>query len=166
MESHLYLVKDSDTLISYCRCKNALIGHPAQMDCPWCGCGWLFNCLECTLAFSFARAIEITEPWESLAHRNLTKIFGRKPTLEQIEDWCETMQDLHADVEYGERYVNLDGYFIPADSPEIAIDGWYARHELPFVPQVEALSDTEVIDVILANPQYWKTSAVRGATIH
>ena len=54
----VYLVKANNDLISHCACSNAVIGAPAQMDCPWCGCGWLFVCSKCRKAFSFARAEE------------------------------------------------------------------------------------------------------------
>ena len=43
----VYLKKASNELISHCGCEESRISYPAQMDCPWCGCGWLFSCITC-----------------------------------------------------------------------------------------------------------------------
>ncbi len=37
----VYLVKANDDLVSHCRCERTFIGAPSQIDCPWCGCGWV-----------------------------------------------------------------------------------------------------------------------------
>jgi hypothetical protein len=49
---HLYLRKANDDFVSHCKCPKAdsLISSPGQMDCPWCGCGWLFICSRCNKA--------------------------------------------------------------------------------------------------------------------
>ena len=39
----IYLEKDNDQLVSFCSCEPAYITYPPQLDCPWCGCGWLFT---------------------------------------------------------------------------------------------------------------------------
>ena len=65
------------------------------------------------------------------------------------------MRDLLADVESGKTYVSFDGHFIPTDLPGLTIDGWYAHHDLGFVPQIAALQDGNVLDKILANKKYW-----------
>jgi len=67
--SHQYLAKASDRLVSLCRCApdEALISSPAQSDCPWCGCGWLFICSQCLKVFTFARVIEVPGSWQRTA---------------------------------------------------------------------------------------------------
>lgn len=47
MTKTIYLIKDNDDLCSHCACETAYITFPPQMDCPWCGCGWLFSCTAC-----------------------------------------------------------------------------------------------------------------------
>src|SRR6266566_1407987 len=54
----IYLRKANDNLVSHCKCDEAYISAPSQMDCPWCGCGWLFTCSHCRKAFTFAEAVE------------------------------------------------------------------------------------------------------------
>jgi hypothetical protein len=157
MSSHLYLVKESDDLVSHCTCDcdAAYVTYPGQMDCPWCGCGWLFTCINCRKAFTFAKAVEVPESWEDIARRDLTNGMDEPPTDEEIHDWVEMMQLLMADLEEGEVYVYLDGHYIPAGSEGAEFDGWYADHNLEFLPQVEALDDESLVDSVLANPDYW-----------
>ena len=154
MAAHLYLGKDNDDLVSHCKCEAPLIGYPPQMDCPWCGCGWMFSCIDCRRGFTFARGVEMPESWESLALRDLTKM-GTKPRQQDVEGWVEMMQDLHRGVELGRTYVCLDGVFIPADSESISFTGWKTTHELDFVPQVAALKDERILSNLLMDPDYW-----------
>lgn len=163
MSTHLYLVKANNELISHCHCEPALISSPAQMDCPWCGCGWLFTCLECRKAFSFARAIETNESWESLGRRdmiNFAKDSKRVPDDEDIEEWVRAMKRLHADVELGATYVYLDGVYADVDATDIDYVGWAAHHTFDRMPQVAALKDRDLIKTVLANRQYWDQRAV------
>lgn len=56
----------------------------------------------------------------------------------------------------GDRVVVLDGNIIPADHQgPLEFEGWYARHSLPWVPQVRALTDVTVEEQILCNSGYW-----------
>jgi hypothetical protein len=86
-----FLTKASDMVISHCRCpsENALIMFPAQMDCPWCGCGWLFTCRTCRKAFTFATAVEVEASLEELARQDLSSGFyrGKKVPDDALEDW-------------------------------------------------------------------------------
>jgi hypothetical protein len=37
----------------------------------------------------------------------------------------------------------------------VSFDGWFAPHDLDFLPQTAALEDGAVVDEILANNRYW-----------
>ena len=152
---HIYLAKASDELVSHCGCAPGLVALPGQLDCPWCGCGWLFSCLGCRKAFTFAQGIELDEPWDSLARRDLRLRTSREPDDLEIRRWVNWMRALLVDVEPGERYVYLDGELFRADVSALAFDGWYARHELEFLPQVAALGDRQVLDDLLGSRDYW-----------
>lgn len=147
----VYLQKDSDDLISHCRCKDALVGMPVQADCPWCGCGWLFVCMSCNKAFTFARAIEVDESLESLVKRGL----GPEAPQEYVNDYVAELEEMLADVEVGKTYVYFDGALIPTDADGFEFDGIFASHSLGVVPQVEALSDPSIIEDLLKNANYW-----------
>jgi hypothetical protein len=162
LAKHLYLRKANDQLISHCRCAaaDALISSPGQMDCPWCGCGWLFTCVVCRRAFTFAEAVEVDESWEAIAERDIRGLYRRAPEEGEIEDWVESMQILLRDIEPGKQYVYLDGWVIRIDAEDIQIEGWHSRHELEVVPQVAALGDSRLRLEMLGSPEYWLSNAI------
>lgn len=157
--SHIYLKKASDDLVSHCRCAEALITFPPQLDCPWCGCGWLFTCIECRKAFTFADGIVVDESWEDTAQRDLRNRWNKEPSVQDIAQWVDAMKELLADVRVGQQYVCLDGLIIPTSATSLRFTGWHSRHDLPFVPQVKALTDSSVLPSILASRAYWQRTA-------
>lgn len=42
----------------------------------------------------------------------------------------------------------------------ITIEGWHSYHQLEFVPQIAALSDSEIRDGLLCSPEYWQSDRV------
>ena len=162
MPSHIYLAKANNDLVCHCDCAEALITFPPQMECPWCGCGWLFTCIECRKAFTFAVGVTVNESWEETATRDLTN-HGVDADAENVGHWVTSMQLLLGDVEVGKIYVYLDGAVIPADVEGLELDGWHSHHELPFVPQVAALRDKSIVNEILSNKDYWRETAIAAA---
>ena len=158
MSKIIYLAKDNDDLISYCTCEEGLITYPLQVDCPWCGCGWLLACISCRKSFTFARGVEVSESWEELAARDLAN-GGFMTDDDLIKGWVDAMQSMLADVIPGKRYVYFDGFVVPADEMALRLQGLHRSHDLAFVPQVKALSDPSMFNNILANVGYWQTDA-------
>ena len=158
--SHIYLVKANDLLISHCHCGDGQITFPPQMDCPWCGCGWLFTCITCRKAFCFAKGIVVYESWEDTAKRDLRNRSKTDPTDDDVKSWVGAMKVLLADVVEGPQYVCLDGFIIPTTDSAIRFEGWHSRHDLPYVPQVLALSDSSVMQSSIGNPKYWWSTAL------
>jgi hypothetical protein len=159
---HLYLRKANDDLVSHCDCDNAdaLISSPAQMDCPWCGCGWLFVCSKCGKAFTFAKGVVIHESWLTTAERVIRAAYGHEPEPGEAEEWVERMKIFLKRVQRGKIYVYFDGYVVPVTADGIEIEGSHARHELDFVPQIEAMSDQRVFDGVLCSREYWQSNRV------
>ncbi len=60
----------------------------------------------------------------------------------------------------GREYVYLDGAFLPAHADEVRLEGWFARHELSGIPQVQALEDPQVLHSTLLDPDYWQARAI------
>src|SRR5258706_163464 len=156
----IYLAKANDDVISHCRCRTALITWPPQMDCPWCGCGWLFTCIECHKAFTFAKGVLIDESLEEIATKDIRSRFEREPESDEIANWLKGMRVLLKGIELGREYVYLDGYFIPSDSESVTFEGWTARHDLPHMPQAEARSDGTILDRSIGAINYWRTRRV------
>ena len=156
MASHVYLVKESADLVCHCKCADALITFPPQMDCPWCGCGWLFTCIECRKAFTFARGVLVDETLEKIAVRDLRNRWEKEPAPKDVVEWVEAMRILLKDVEVGREYVYLDGFFIAADAEKVAFEGWAARHGLPRMPQSQARVDANALERSLGDINYWR----------
>ena len=163
MTKHLYLRKANDDCISHCRCvpADALISSPSQMDCPWCGCGWLFICSRCRKAFTFAEPVEVNESWQETAERTIRSLNQREPKLGEVEEWIGFMKILLNGIRLGEQYVYLDGWVIPTAAKGIHIDGWHSRHDLDFVPHVVALDNSEGSTGLLASRDYWLSTAIK-----
>lgn len=160
MAKHLYLRKANDEFVCHCKCDkaDALISSPGQMDCPWCGCGWLFICSRCRKAFTFAEGVEINESWEDTGDRTVRALYQREPEPSEVKEWIEFMKILLKVVESGEQYVYLDGYVIPTTAGGVSIEGWHSQHDLDLVPQVAALTDPEVRDRLLCSREYWQSN--------
>ena len=156
----VFLTKASDDLISYCTCERTYIGEPSQMDCPWCGCGWLFLCPKCRRAFTFAQAEEVGLSWEQLAHNDLDGKWGRQPTSQEVNGWIKFMKTLMKDLKVGQQYVYIDGWVFPTDSRKLVFEGWHARHELDGAPQFSALKDRTYLEKTLNSKAYWEAQKI------
>jgi hypothetical protein len=156
----VYLEKANAELICHCTCQRALVTAPPQLDCPWCGCGWLFSCIECRKAFTFARGVEVAETLEELARHDLAKM-GAKVTDEAVAGWVRIMEGFLASVQVGTTYVYFDGVLVPSEiqpTPQdpLELGGLFAKHRLAYVPQVHAKQDRSVVLQVLTNERYWR----------
>jgi hypothetical protein len=161
---HIYLRKSNDDLLSHCRCEptDALISSPGQLDCPWCGCGWLFTCSRCRMAFTFAQGVEIDESWEETGERDIRALYQRDPRPGEVEQWVDYLQDLLKRVRPGKKhvYVYFDGHVIAAGARGLTIEGWHSYHSLDFIPQVAALKQPSLLDSLLGSRGYWQSKRV------
>jgi hypothetical protein len=156
----VYLKKANDDVVSHCSCGDGRVTFPPQMDCPWCGCGWLFTCITCRKAFTFAEAVEIETTWEEIAQEDIRNKWNDEPSAEDVAAWIAAMKEMLADVRPGGRYVILDGAVLPVDAAVVAFDGWHAHHDLESLPHVDALADKSVIEERLGNREYWTVNAL------
>jgi hypothetical protein len=159
---HLYLRKANNDYVSHCNCDktDALIASPGQLDCPWCGCGWLFICGKCSKAFTFAEGVMVNESWQDTANRTIRVKQQRNPLPGEVEEWIGFMKMLLKEVEPGEQYVYFDGFVIPTTASGITIEGWHSNHDLDVVPQIAALRGDEVWDLRLCSLQWWQAEGV------
>jgi hypothetical protein len=152
-----YLKKANDDVISFCSCGDGRVTFPAQMDCPWCGCGWLFTCITCRKAFTFADGIEIEGTWEEIARDDIRNRSKKQPSEEEIASWIDAMKEILADVRVGGRYVIIDGSVIRSNARNITFNGWAAHHEFKEIPQVRALTDKALLKDELGSREYWSS---------
>ena len=78
-----------------------------------------------------------------------------------MDDWIGFMQILLDGVEPGQKYVYFDGYIIPTTSDSINVEGLHSQHNLDFVPQVEAMTNTTIRDDLLCSREYWQSNRVK-----
>lgn len=155
-ESTLWLVKDSNDVVSHCACPRAISGDLPQLDCPWCGCGWLFACAECGKSFMFARVERVPESRTALARRLHREAFGEDPEPEELADAVQHFEALVDGYKEGDRVVVLDGVILPADGGQpISLEGLFASHEFDELPHVLARTNPGILQETLASEEYW-----------
>jgi hypothetical protein len=157
----VYLKKANDDLIGNCKCNDGRITYPPQQDCPWCGCGWLFTCIVCRKAFTFAEGVELDAKWEDLATTDWKGWGMQRVSKKNIDSWVKDMKKMLADVKPGGIYVCLDGRILEKDAVNVQFDGIYASHKFDRLPHVEALTRRAVEEEVLANTDYWRSRRVK-----
>lgn len=169
----LYLAKSSNEGVCHCECEEAIMAWPVQLDCPWCGCGWLFTCMECRKVFTFARVVELKESLHDLAKLDHAKAAaagevedGGEEDPDELDTAVEFMQSMLADLEDEATYVYFDGFVIATYYDELLqqegeepleIVGMHRDHALTRVPQVQMMDEPELVENNgwLVDPEYW-----------
>lgn len=149
-----YIAKANDEVISHCQCSDALAAGPSQLDCPWCGCGWLISCIKCRKAFTFGRVVEVDRTYADIARDDFTAR-GSSFDEEDIAGGAEWLAEAMADFNVGDIVVYLDGSFLKLDTTNFSYDGWFAQHDFDQLPHAAALKQPSALRDILANKQYW-----------
>jgi hypothetical protein len=150
-----FLFKANNDILSFCTCEGEPAMSDGQLDCPWCGCGWMIGCSKCSKSFIFAEVRETDIPLLELGRREAATRGFKTVTDEDIAEWAEGMAKMLADFEVGDIVVYLDGHYWPVDSSDVQFDGYYASHKLDRLPHSEALDDPPRLRQILGDKQYW-----------
>ena len=159
----LYIAKASNEGVCFCECEDSLMSVPDQLDCPWCGCGWLFCCTNCGKAFTFGKAVEVSF---ELHDEFILADFDRRGFPEEMltQEFAASMREmlleLLADVEEGVEYVYFDGILIPTDYDDrIAFGGLHSVHDLSELPHLAVRDDSDALRASLGTPDYWHSTA-------
>jgi len=150
-----FFFKANDHVLSHCRCEDAPAMSEGQLDCPWCGCGWLIACSQCRKSFTFAEVRETDIPLLELGRREAEARGLIDVTDEQVADWAEGMAETLDYFEVGDTVVYLDGLYWRIDETNIAFKGFYAAHDLERLPHAEALDDPDHLRRVLGDANYW-----------
>jgi len=157
----VYLKKANNDLVGNCKCKDGRITYPPQMDCPWCGCGWLFTCMSCRKAFTFAVGVELEARWEDLAETDWKAWGLQRVSKQKITSWVTDMKRLLAEVKPGKIYVCIDGRVFEKGARKVEFDGLYASHKFDRLPHTEALTKRSVEEDVLASTDYWRSHKLK-----
>lgn len=158
----LVLKKASQDGVCFCNCEPGLVGVPNQMDCPWCGCGWLFCCVTCGKAFTFATPVEVDMDLTELVRQDfLRRGYSEDDLPDLVEPGVEYLAHMYEDLEPGHEYVYLDGALIDTQTePPIQFHGFVAAHDLPALPHLAARQDPSKFDATISDPDYWDSRAL------
>lgn len=150
-----FFFKANDNVLSFCRCEGEPAMSSGQLDCPWCGCGWMIACTKCTKSFVFAQVRETEIPLIELGRREVAARGLAHVTEQEIAEWAEGMAETLDAFEVGDIVVYLDGSYWTVDSTDIAFDGYYASHTLDRLPHADAMADPALLNRVLGNKKYW-----------
>jgi hypothetical protein len=154
-DKHKFFFKANDDVLSHCRCEGAPAMSEGQLDCPWCGCGWMISCSQCGKSFIFAEVRETDIPLIELGRREVARRGITDATEQEIEEWAEAMAEALACFDVGDIVVYLDGSYWAVDSTDIEFEGYFAFHKLDRLPHRDALADPALLRRVLGDPKYW-----------
>ena len=150
-----FLFKANDDVLSFCQCENQPALSEGQLDCPWCGCGWMISCSKCTKSFVYAEVRETDIPLIELGRREVAARGLKTVTEDDIRQWAESMAEELEPFAVGDIVVYLDGTYWRVDATDVEFDGYYASHSFDRLPHAEALEDPAVLRAVLGDKQYW-----------
>jgi hypothetical protein len=150
-----FFFKASDDVLSFCQCDDEPAMSSGQLDCPWCGCGWMIACSKCTKSYVFAEVRETDIPLAELARREAKTLGLKDVTKDDIRLWVDDMTETLSHFDVGDTVVYLDGAYWTVDSTHLKYDGYYASHKLDRLPHTEALNDPPSLRAMLGDKQYW-----------
>lgn len=151
-----FFFKANDDVLSFCTCVGAPAMSSGQLDCPWCGCGWMISCSKCTKSFIFAEVRETEVSMVELGRREVEARGLTSVSNQEIAEWAAAMEETLSSFEVGDIVVYLDGSYWTVDAKDIAFEGYFANHKLDQLPHVQALSDPQYLRSVLGVQAYWR----------
>jgi hypothetical protein len=149
-----WLAKANDDVLSHCHCVHPIAAGPGQLDCPWCGCGWLISCVQCNKVFTFAEVVDVDRTYRDLCVADF-RSKGFEFDEADVAHAAAWMADAVAPLALGEIVVYLDGVYFPLDERDVMFAGVFAAHDLPRLPHAEAVAAPALLVETLGNARYW-----------
>jgi hypothetical protein len=149
-----YLEKANNETVSFCQCEHALASIPGQLDCPWCGCGYLMSCTYCRKSFTYAQVVEIDLTYVEIVTAD-RKRGGYDTATEVVKSQADWLADVMQDFETGDLVVYFDGFFLKLDAADLELEGLFANHSLARLHHHDALIAPAALIATLGNVGYW-----------
>jgi hypothetical protein len=100
------LAKANDDVLSHCQCSASLASLPGQLDCPWCGCGWLISCTHCRQAFTYARVVEVDTEYTTYIQEDRRRDgYSDDDDPAELRDSAAWLEEALADIPVGATVV-------------------------------------------------------------
>lgn len=155
-----WIVKSSDDGVCHCKCDLGIAESPGagQLDCPWCGCGWLFMCAMCGAVFTYGRIAEVDMQPTEIATRMVDHVFGagkHRDLVPVARDDIASQSSVLGDV--GDEVVVIDGRVLPLTYRYhgAGFIGRYGVHHLQELPQALTRDPNELVRAF--GREYWKS---------
>ncbi len=154
------LAKANDDILSHCRCAAPLASIPGQLDCPWCGCGWLIGCTDCRRAFTYAHVVEVDTDYKTFVQQDRRR--GKYDDFDpaELEDRACWLEETLADIPVGRTVVYFDGLYFDLEAEPGVFDGLSAAHDLQRLPHLTALTRPTYLRDTLGAQSYWTERAL------
>ena len=149
-----YLAKANNDVLSFCTCEKPLAAGPSQLDCPWCGCGWLICCMDCGKAFVFAEVVDVDRTYEDIVGADFRRR-GYNLEEDEIKGAARWMAEAMEPFRLGDIVVYLDGCYFPVRERDIDFEGDFAEHRFDRLPHFLALERKEALVEALGGKSYW-----------
>jgi hypothetical protein len=150
-----YIAKANDNVISHCKCRAPLASPPGQLDCPWCGCGWMICCTDCGKAFVYGKVVNADDTYDTLIRMNYVRRGYTNVTDEELQNDARMMEEMLTPFEVGDIVVYFDGCYFSVGEEPIEFEGLYASHKLDRLPHAIALKRPEYLREVLGDVNYW-----------
>lgn len=149
-----FIFKANNDVLSHCDCVDEPAMSSGQLDCPWCGCGWLISCSKCGKAFTYAVVKETDVPLVEIGRRDAQRR-GLTVTDQECEEWAAGMAEAFGPFEVGDIVVYLDGEYWLLGTRNISFEGYFATHDLVELPHATALREPNALRALLGEKAYW-----------
>ena len=150
-----YLFKANDEVISHCQCVGQPAASTGQLDCPWCGCGWMISCTKCGKAFVYGEIRHTEVPIIDIVRRDVKQRGLKTVTETEIRECAEAMEQEFKRFRAGTTVIYLDGSYFAVSTKNISFKGYYAKHKFTTLPHADALKRPEVLRATLGERSYW-----------
>ncbi len=150
-----FLFKANDDVLSHCRCVGEPAASTGQLDCPWCGCGWLISCSKCLKAFTYGVIRNTDIPIVELGRLEVKRRGLKTVTEDDMLAWADAMEREFKRFKVGQKVVYLDGHYFPLGATNISFKGYFAKHKFKTLPHADALKHPDVLRATFIEPSYW-----------
>lgn len=140
METVIWIAKAPDQRGGICWCKcpleEAIAKPTGALDCPWCGCGWLFTCSTCRKAFMIGEAVEVSGTLEDMVRKEYQSWGIEEPTDAELAGPQGHLQQVQTRLEFGELYVHMDSMAVLLNSKPFTVEGERRKHFFKEAPHL------------------------------
>jgi hypothetical protein len=149
-----WITKANDAVLSHCQCEHPLASLPGQLDCPWCGCGYLMTCTFCRKAFTYGKIINVDRTFSELVAADRQR-GGYDTDQADVREDVDQITEMLEPFAEGDTVLYFDGCYFAADERDLRFAGIFAEHDLLVLPHELARVGLTSLSDTVGQPSYW-----------